>query len=144
MSDPALVFALLSGASAAAYTICARLASGGISASLGAMLVAAVALLVNLGVTLVFRGRGDPLLVTPSGVYWVLGAGVAAAGIDLFGLLAYARGLRVSSSPLMTGVSLAIVLLVGVVVLKEPFGWLRLLAIALIAAGIWLLQLAGV
>lgn len=144
MSDPALVFALLSGASAAAYTICARLASGGISASLGAMLVGAVALLVNLGVTLVLRGRGDPLLVAPSGVYWVLGAGVAAAGIDLFGLLAYARGLRVSSSPLMTGASLAIVLLVGVVVLKEPFGWLRLLAIALIAAGIWLLQLAGV
>jgi uncharacterized membrane protein len=94
MSDPALVFALLSGASAAAYTICARLASGGIGASLGAMLVAAVALLVNLGVTLVLRGRGDPLLVTPSGVYWVLGAGVAAAGIDLFGLLACARGFR--------------------------------------------------
>ncbi len=144
MSDPALVFALLSGASAAAYTICARLASGGIGASLGAMLVGAVALLVNLGVTLVLRGRGDPLLVTPSGVYWVLGAGVAAAGIDLFGLLAYARGLRVSSSPLMTGVSLAIVLLVGVLVFREPLGWLRLLAIALIAAGIWLLQLAGV
>ena len=144
MSDSALVFALLSGASAAAYTICARLASGGIGASLGAMLVGAVALLVNLGVTLVLRSRGEPLLVTPSGVYWALGAGVAAAGIDLFGLLAYARGLRVSSSPLMTGASLAIVLLVGVLVLKEPFGWLRLLAIALIAAGIWLLQLAGV
>lgn len=144
MSDSALVFGLLSGASAAMYTICARLASGGIGASLGAMLVGAVALLVNLGVSLVLRSRGEPLLVTPAGVFWAAAAGAAAAGIDLFGLLAYARGLRVSSSPLMTGVSLALVLLVGILVFREPLGWLRLFAIALIAAGIWLLQLAGV
>jgi multidrug transporter EmrE-like cation transporter len=44
----------------------------------------------------------------------------------------------------MTGSSLAIVLLVGVLVLKEPLGWLRLLAIALIGAGIFLLNRAGV
>lgn len=144
MSDSTLAFALLSGASAAAYTICARLAAGGIAAPLGAMLVAGVALLVNLGVTLALQRRGAPVPVTPAGVYWAVAAGLAAAGIDLFGLMAYARGLRVSSSPLMTGTSLAIVLLVGAVVFREPLGWLRLGAIALIAAGIWLLQVAGV
>jgi drug/metabolite transporter (DMT)-like permease len=144
MSDSSLVFALLSGASAAAYTICTRLAAGGIGASLGAMLVAAVALLVNLGVTLALRRRGVPVPVTPAGVYWAIAAGLAAAGIDLFGFLAYARGLRVSSSPLMTGTALAIVLVVGVLVFREALGWPRLGAVALIAAGIWLLQRAGV
>ena len=143
MSDSTLAFALLSGVSAAAYTICARLAAGGITASLGAVLMAGVALVVNLGVTLVVRGRGMSLAVTPSGVGWAVAAGVAAAGIDLFALLAYAHGLRVSSSPLMTGASLALVLLVGALVFREPLGGLRLGGIALIAAGIWLLQRAG-
>jgi len=144
MSDAALLFAILSGASAAGYTICARYGSAGITPALGGMLVGGVALLVNLGVLGVLRLRGEPVHVTPSGVGWLLLAGVAAAGVDLFGLMAYARGLRVSSSPVMTGTYLAIVLLIGVLVLREPLGALRLLAIGLIAAGIWLLQLAGV
>jgi uncharacterized membrane protein len=122
----------------------ARLAAGGITASLGAMLMAAVALVVNLGVTLALRGRGMSLAVTPSGITWAVAAGVAAAGIDLFALLAYARGLRVSSSPLMIGASLALVLLVGGLVFREPLGGLRLGGVALIATGIWLLQRAGV
>ncbi len=143
MSDSALVFALLSGVSAASYAICARLGSGGVSAPLGATLVATVALLVNGAALLGMRVRGEPVLVNPTGVYWLLGAGLAAGGVDLLGLSAYARGLRVTSSLVMTGTYLAVVVLVGVLVLREPLGGLRLLAILLIAAGIWLLQWSG-
>lgn len=143
MSDTALLFAILTGVSAAGHAISVRLGSSGITPVVGAVAVGVVALVVNLTVLGVLKLRAEPLLVTPGGLAWVLAAGVAAAGVDLFGLMAHARGLRVSLSPVMTARHLAIVLLVGVVVLREPLGALRPLAIALIAAGIWLLQLAG-
>jgi len=103
-----------------------------------------VTALLNLLLAALLRGRGEPLRATPAALAWVLAAGVAAAGVDLFALLAYARGFRVSSSPLTTATSLAVVLLVGVAFLREPLGPVRLAALALIAAGSWLLQAAGV
>jgi drug/metabolite transporter (DMT)-like permease len=144
MSDPPLLFAVLTGVAAAGNAISVRLGASRITPAAGAVVVGAVALTVNLAVLGTLKLRGEPLVVTPRGLAWVLAAGVAAAGVDLFSLMAYARGLRVTSSPLMTATYLAIVLLVGVIVLREPLGLLRLLAIALIAAGIWLLQATGV
>jgi drug/metabolite transporter (DMT)-like permease len=78
----------------------------------------------------------------PSVALLVVG-GVAAAGADLFTLSAYASGLRVTSSFVIGGTSTALVLLVGFVLLKEPFTGLTLLAIALIATGIFLPQREG-
>lgn len=41
------------------------------------------------------------------------------------------------------GTSTVLVLLVGFLVLREPFSWIKLVAIGLIAAGIYLLQREG-
>jgi multidrug transporter EmrE-like cation transporter len=41
------------------------------------------------------------------------------------------------------GTSTALVLLVGFLLLKEPFTWVRLLAVGLIVAGVFLLQRQG-
>ena len=144
MQDSALAFALLSGGSVAAYTVFQRLGSGGISPALGAMVVAGVALLVNVGVMLGMKMRGHAIVFTPRGFLFVAAAGLAAGGIDLFGLLAFARGLKVSSSLVITGTQTALVLLVGVVFLHEPFSWPKLLAIGLIATGTLLLHVHGV
>jgi uncharacterized membrane protein len=92
------VVRLLFGGSAARYTIFVRLGSGGMTASVGAMVVAGVALTVNLGVTLALASRGQLLVVTRTGLGWLVLAGIAAAGIDLLALLAYGAGFRVSSS----------------------------------------------
>jgi drug/metabolite transporter (DMT)-like permease len=143
MSESALVFALLTGASAAAYSVFQKLAAGSINPALGAMVVAATAFLVNLMVLLGMKAQGQAVLFTPAGLWLLVGAGMAAGGIDLFGLFAYARGLQVTSSLVITGAQTALVLLVGFLVLNEPFNWLRLLAIGLIAAGVLLLQRAG-
>jgi uncharacterized membrane protein len=70
-------------------------------------------------------------------------AGVAAAGVDLFALLAYERGLRPTSSLIVGGTSAALVLLVGFLALQEPLTWVRLVAVVLIAAGVVLLQAQG-
>ncbi len=66
----------------------------------------------------------------------------AASLVNLFTLLAYASGLRVTSSFVIAGTSTTLVLLVGFLVLREPFTWRKLVAVALIAAGTVLLQRA--
>jgi drug/metabolite transporter (DMT)-like permease len=138
-----LVFAVLAGASMAAYAILARLASPGIHPALGATIVAGAAFVANLAVTLVMRASGSPMTLTSQSVYLVVLVGLAAAGADLFTLWAYASGLKVTSSFVIGGTSTLVVLLVGFLVLREPFTWMKLLAVGLIAAGIFLLQREG-
>jgi multidrug transporter EmrE-like cation transporter len=58
-------------------------------------------------------------------------------------LLAYERGLRATASLIIGRTSTALVLLVGVVALQDPLTGVRVAAIVLIAAGIFLLQSHG-
>jgi uncharacterized membrane protein len=139
----AILFALLSGVSAATWTICLKLGSTKINAALGAMVIAAVALLVNSAAMFTLRAHGHEIVLKQE-AFWLLAvAGIAAAGVDIFALLAYERGLRVTSSLIIGGTSTALVLLVGVLALQEPLTGARALAIGLIAAGIVLLQAQG-
>jgi uncharacterized membrane protein len=139
----AIVFALLSGVSAATWTICLKLGSTRINAALGAMVITAVAFVVNSVAMLAMRSRGHEIALKQD-AFWILAvAGVAAAGVDIFALLAYERGLRITSSLIIGGTSTALVLLVGFVALQEPLTGVRALAIVLIATGIFLLQAQG-
>ena len=143
MLTSAVVFALLSGVSAATWTICLKLGSTRINAALGAMVLTAVALVVNSAAMLMMRARGHEIILKPDAFWLLAAAGVAAAGVDIFALLAYERGLRITSSLIIGGTSTALVLLVGFVALQEPLTVMRVLAIVLIAAGIFLLQAQG-
>ena len=78
-----------------------------------------------------------------SAILFAVIAGTGASGVDIFALLAYERGLRVTSSLILSGTSTALVLLVGFLALQDPFTWVRLVAIALIVAGMLLLQAQG-
>ncbi|HSF05043.1 MAG TPA: EamA family transporter [Methylomirabilota bacterium] len=143
MVTSAVLFALLAGASTATWTICLKLGSTQINAALGAMVITGVAFLVNSVAMLVMRAHGHEIVLKPEALGLLAIAGVAASGVDIFGLLAYERGLRVTSSLIIGGTSTALVLLVGFIALQEPLTWMRLLAIGLIAAGILLLQAQG-
>jgi drug/metabolite transporter (DMT)-like permease len=138
-----LMFALLAGVSMAAYSIFLRLASPGIHPALGATIITGVAFLANLALTLTMRASGSPVTFTTRSVYLVIVVGLAAAGADLFTLSAYASGLKVTSSFVIGGTSTVLVLLIGFMVLREPFTWMKLFAVGLIAAGIFLLQREG-
>jgi len=83
-------------------------------------------------------------IITTKGLSLMILAGIAAASTTIFGLLAYARGFKPSSSPVITAEQMSVVLLVGFVLLKEPFSIGRLLALALIVFGILVLQRQGV
>ena len=143
MASAAFLFALLAGVSMATYTVFLRLASPGIHPALGATIITGVALLVNASLTLTMKATGAPIPFTSTSVYLVVVVGVAAACADLFTLSAYARGLKITSSFMIGGTSTVLVLLIGFLVLKEPFTWLKLLAIGLIVTGIFLLQREG-
>jgi drug/metabolite transporter (DMT)-like permease len=127
----------------ATYSIFLRLASSGIHPALGAAVITGVALLVNGAVTASMWAAGAPIAVSAKSLVLLVVVGVAAACADLFTLSAYASGLRVTSSFVIGGTSTALVLLVGFGFMKEPFSWIKLLAIGLIAAGIFLLQREG-
>ena len=139
----AVLFALFAGACAGTWTICLKLGSTKINAPLGAMVISGVAFLINSVAMLAMRAHGHEIVLRRE-AFWLLAlAGIAAAGVDIFGLLAYERGLRVTSSIIIGGTSAALVLLVGFLALQEPLTWVRLLAIVLIATGILLLQAQG-
>jgi drug/metabolite transporter (DMT)-like permease len=138
-----VIFALLAGVSAATWTLCLKVGSTKISVVLGALVVSSGALAANAATLAALRGRGQAIDFRWEGL-WVLAlAGVAAAGVDIFTLLAYERGLRISSSLIVSGTSMALVLLVGFLALHEPVTWTRVLALGLIASGILLLQAQG-
>jgi uncharacterized membrane protein len=139
----AVLFAMLAGASAATWTLCLKLGSTKVTAALGALVVTSGALMMNGIVLLVMRARGHEIVADSRALWLMVVAGVAAAGVDIFSLLAYERGLRISSSLIVGGTSTALVLIIGFVALQEPVTWARLLAIGLIAAGIVVLQTQG-
>jgi len=138
-----ILFAVIAGLSAAAYTICLKLGASRISAVLGAVVITGVAFVVNSIALLAMRSAGHELVLTREALWLLAAAGIAAAGVDVFGLLAYERGLRVTSSFLIGGTSTVVVLLVGFLVLHEPLTWGRLAAIAMIVGGTLLYQLQG-
>jgi drug/metabolite transporter (DMT)-like permease len=139
----AVLFAVLAGLSAATWTVCLKLASTRITAALGALVITGVALGVNSLVLLATRAHGQEIVFTREALWLMVLAGIAASGVDIFGLLAYDRGLKVTSSFFIGGTSTVVVLLVGFLLFQEPFTWVRLLAIILIVGGSLLLQAQG-
>ena len=144
MQDLALVFALIAGVSMAVYTVFMRLAASAVHPALGALVVTGVAFLVNLVIVLALRAKGVTLTAAPASVALLAIVGASAASADFFTLSAYAGGLKVTSSFVIAGTTTAIVLLVGFLVLREPFSWTKVVAIALITGGIFLLHREGV
>jgi uncharacterized membrane protein len=143
MTTAPLVFALAAGTMSASYALCLRLAAGGISPALGALIVSATALPFSLAVFVVMRQAPTGATFSKRGALLMILAGVAAASTTIFGMLAYSRGFKLSSSPVVVATQMSLVLIVGVVALDEPLGTGRILALALVALGVFLLQRAG-
>jgi uncharacterized membrane protein len=103
----AILFALLAGASAATWTICLKLGASKINVALAAMVITGAAFVVNCIVMLAMRARGHEIALRGDVVWLLALAGIAAAGVDTFGLLAYGHGLRITSSLIIGGTSTA-------------------------------------
>jgi drug/metabolite transporter (DMT)-like permease len=139
----AILFAVLAGVAAATWTVCLKAASSKITVALGALVITFGALAVNSVALLVTRAHGQEIVFTREALGLMVLAGVAAAGVDIFGLLAYYSGLKVTSSFYIGGTSTVLVVLTGFLLYQEPFTWMRLLAIGMIVGGALLLQTQG-
>jgi len=128
----------------ASYAILLRLGAGSINPAVGALIISSVALPFTAIVFAILRVWQPGTMLTTKGGSLMILAGIAAASQTVFALLAYARGFKLSSSPLMTATQMSVVLLVGFMFLKEPLTLGRLLALILIALGILVLQRQGV
>jgi drug/metabolite transporter (DMT)-like permease len=124
----------------ATYIIGLRLASPDGHPALGAVVITGIACLINVAVTLYLWAGGTPIAFSVESLRFLIVVGVATATVNLFTLLAYASGLRVTSSFVIGGTSTLLVLLVGFLFLKEPFTWTKLFAIGLIVGGTFLLR----
>jgi bacterial/archaeal transporter family protein len=140
MHNVAFGYALLAGVSMATYIIGLRLASSDVHPALGTAVITGIACLINVAVTLYLWAGGTPIAFSVESLRFLIVVGVATATVNLFTLLAYASGLRVTSSFVIGGTSTLLVLLVGFLFLKEPFTWAKLLAIGLIVGGTFLLR----
>ena len=140
MHNVAFGYALLAGVSMATYIIGLRLASPDVHPALGTAVITGIACLINVAVTLYFWAGGTPIAFSVESLRLLIVVGVATATANLFTLLAYASGLRVTSSFVIGGTSTLLVLLVGFLFLREPFTWTKLFAIGLIVGGTFLLR----
>ena len=142
MNNLAFAYALGAGVSMATYIIGARLGSSGTHPVLGTAIITGIAFFLNVMLTLSVRATGAPIAFSMKSAYSLVVVGIATACVNLFTLLAYSHGLRVTSSFVIGGTSTVLVLLVGFMFLNEPFTWRKLFAVALILAGTLLLQRA--
>jgi drug/metabolite transporter (DMT)-like permease len=143
MPNLAHIYAVLAGVSLATYIVCLRLGSTGIHPILGTAIITGIACVICAGLTLAIKAGGAAIPFSTGGIGILIVVGVATAGVNLFTLLAYASGLRVTSSFLVGGTSTILVILAGFVLLGEPFTWTKLAAIALITAGSLILRGSG-
>ena len=144
MYNLAFAYALGAGVSMATYIIGARLGSSGTHPVLGTAIITGIACVTNVAIVLLIKASGTPIPFSTTGLRFLIVVGLATASVNLFTLLAYASGLRVTSSFVIGGISTVLVLLAGFLVLKEPFSWAKLFAIGLILVGTILLQRVGV
>jgi uncharacterized membrane protein len=101
--DPApLLLALAAGTMSASYAIFLRLGAGSINPALGALIISGVALPFTAVVFAILRVWHPGAMITTRGLSLMILAGIAAASTTVFGLLAYARGFKLSSSPIIT------------------------------------------
>lgn len=134
------IFAVLYTLGTAGYAIGAKLSGGKISPLLAVIIMTASALAVSLCLWFFFRWHGRHFTYTRYGIIAALFAGVSIAVADLSIFFMYSRGAQLSIAGVMTEVvAIAIVAVVGVILLKEPFSWTKGLGILFSAIGIFLL-----
>jgi len=138
--NTAFAYAVAAGVSLATYVVAARLGSSATHPALGTAIVTGIAFLVNVAVALSIKATGASIPFSPKSALSLIVVGVATACVNLFTLMAYAHGLRVTSSFVIGGTSTILVLIAGFAILGEPFSGKKLFAVALIAGGIFLLQ----
>jgi len=123
------------------FNVFNKIASGRIFDPLGALLVESTAVLCILLLFVYFSLTGKKSVETTSqGVIFSILAGICVGiGSVLYFFIFRSKGELSIAGPIVWGGSLLIMAIAGLVLLKEPFGFQKLLGIALSLIGLFLL-----
>ena len=130
-------FAVLYTLGATGYAIGAKLSGGKISPLLGALIMTTCSLVIIIGFYVVYRIYGNQFTYNRFGVEAAIFAGGSIALADIALFFMYARGAQLSIAGVVTEViSIAVIVVVGILFLKEPLSITKALGLVFSVIGI--------
>ncbi len=131
------IFAVLYTLGAAGYAIGAKISGGRISPLLGALIMTACSLLIIVGLFIYYKIYGSTFTYNRYGVEAAVFAGVSIALADIALFFMYSRGADLSIAGVAAEViSIAIIVLVGLVVFKETVTFPKAVGLTFSAIGL--------
>jgi uncharacterized membrane protein len=131
------IFAVLYTLGATGYAIGAKFSGGRISPLLGALIMTAVSLTIIIGFFIYTKIYGGHFTYNRYGVEAAIFAGASIALADIALFFMYARGAQLSIAGVLTEViSIAVIVLVGILFLKEPLTLPKALGLIFSAIGV--------
>ncbi len=116
-----------------------KLASNKISASMGMFIYGAVTFVVGFAWVSYLKIRGQPLLITQTGLMYAVAVGIAFSIVTALLYVTFARVSVSLGSPTIRLLGIVIASLLGILALREPFTWRYALGVVLTIAGIALI-----
>src|SRR3989344_7644489 len=108
-----IFFAVFAAIAFGFWTVFHKFASAHIDQIFGAIIISLSAVVLGI-IILVPRLKTTELVSSPTGVYFVIDAGVIAFFIDYFALTAYSKGLPINvGGPIIIGGSIAVAAVIG-------------------------------
>lgn len=125
------------------YNVFIKLSAGHVNAVLGAVVLQFVAAFLGLGYLMYLHATGTllgTLQVSGRGIGLAVAAGMAIGLVEILTFVIYGRGVAVAvGNPLIVGGSLVVTTGIGLVLLREVLQPVQIVAILLVAAGVFLL-----
>ena len=130
--EDGIIFLLIAGASSATYNTLQKVASTHISPPLVSIIASVSLVVVAVLVIFGYRATGQELFLDQKGILFALLIGIAAFGIDFFGILGFSKGVGLNSGAALLGASYVIfVVLLSKFVLGEAVTTQKLAALVL-------------
>ena len=118
-----------------------KLASNKISASVGMFIYGAVTFAVGFAWVSYLKIRGQPLLITQTGLLYAFAVGIAFSAVTALLYVTFAYVSVSLGSPTIRVLGIVIASVLGILILGEPFTWRYALGVILTIAGITLIVL---
>jgi drug/metabolite transporter (DMT)-like permease len=134
-----VILAIVAGVFAGLYHVLTKLAAGKIPDVTAAFWLEVGAIVVLAAYLLAIRQQPWGPAVTRSGLTYALLGGVCVAVAGVLGFVIYRQGLLSVAAPVFVLASVLVPVLVGIIFLKEPVSWTRVLGMVGAVASVWLL-----
>lgn len=132
-----LIFGILSAVSFGFYNFFTKLASDKFSFSIVLMLTSGVAFLVAIITTIILKFNGSSLVFSKNYLTFPILAGLFTGFAEIFYILMFSKNAPLSiGNPLVVGGTVAVAVILGVLILREPINIFKIVGIILTIIGL--------